>query len=417
MGEYKDVGLAALGRQRIEWADAGMPVLRTVREAWADRKPLSGLRLGACLHVTAETANLVRTLAAGGAAVTLCASNPLSTQDDVAAALNAEYGIPTFAVRGEDAATYYRHIRQVLETRPEITLDDGADLVNTLHKECQDLIPHIIGGTEETTTGVIRLKAMEEKGYLRFPVVAVNDAMTKHLFDNRFGVGQSAIDGLLRATNVLLAGTVLVVVGYGWCGRGLASRARGMGAQVVVVETDPLRALEALMEGYRVEPMSEAAALGDIFVTVTGNRHAIDAPHFARMKDGAMVANAGHFDVEINIEQLRESARAVRNVREHVEEFELADGRRIRLLAQGRLVNLGAAEGHPPQVMDMSFANQALSVQWLAEQKGALAPKVYRVPESIDREIARLKLVSLGVHIEDLTPAQRTYLASFDVGT
>ncbi|HEX6972196.1 MAG TPA: adenosylhomocysteinase [Limnochordia bacterium] len=417
MGDCKDPTLADAGRKRIEWADAGMPVLRSIRAAWSEEKPLSGLSVAACLHVTTETANLVRTLQAGGAKVALCASNPLSTQDDVAAALNVHYGIPTFARRGEDEKTYYAHIAAVLDTHPQITVDDGADLVHTLHATRPELIGEILGGTEETTTGVIRLKAMEERGYLRYPIVAVNDAQTKHLFDNRFGVGQSAIDGLLRATNTLIAGTVFVVVGFGWCGRGLASRARGMGAQVVVVETDPLKALEALMEGYRVEPMRRAAEIGDIFVTVTGNRHVIDAEHFERMKDGALVANAGHFDVEVNVAHLRRAARSVRELRPGVEEFELDGGRRVRLLAQGRLVNLGAAEGHPPQVMDMSFANQALSIRWIATEHAALTPRVYRVPEAIDREVARLKLASLGVEIDELTAAQEAYLASFDVGT
>ncbi len=417
IGECKDPSLAEAGRRRIEWADEYMPVLAGIRRDWEQRRPLEGIRIAACLHVTTETANLMRTLKAGGAEVRLCASNPLSTQDDVAAALNEIYGIPTYAIRGEDAETYYRHIHAVLDIEPHVTMDDGADLVNTLHGERSELIRGIFAGTEETTTGVIRLKAMEEKGYLKVPIVAVNDAQTKHFFDNRYGTGQSTIDGILRATNVLLAGMVFVVAGYGWCGRGVALRARGMGARVVVVETDPLKALEAVMDGYQVTSMEEAAPLGDIFVTVTGNRHVIDTHHFEAMKDGALVANAGHFDIEVNAAGLKAMAKSSREVRDGVEEYVLESGKRIRLLAQGRLVNLACAEGHPAQVMDMSFANQALSVHWIAVDRPQLEPKVYRVPEHIDREIAARKLESMGVKIGKLTKEQEEYLASFDVGT
>lgn len=417
LGDVKDRSLAEAGRRRIEWADGAMPVLRQIREDWRNHRPLEGLRIAACLHVTTETANLVRTLKEGGAEVRLCASNPLSTQDDTAAALNEVYGIPTYAIRGEDSETYYRHIHDVLDVRPHITMDDGADLVNTLHAQRGELIEEILGGTEETTTGVIRLKAMEEKGVLKFPVVAVNDAMTKHFFDNRYGTGQSTIDGILRATNILIAGSVFVVVGYGWCGRGLAMRARGMGARVIVVETDPLRALEAVMEGYEVASIDEAAPIGDVFVTVTGNRHAVDRAHFEAMKDGAIVANAGHFDVEINVKALREMASEVRLARPEVEEFVLPSGARIRLLSQGRLVNLAAAEGHPPQVMDMSFANQALAAHWLWVDRPRLEKRVYSVPAEIDRRIAERKLESLGIRIGRLTEEQREYLASYDLGT
>jgi len=367
--------------------------------------------------VTTETANLMRTLKTGGAEVALAASNPLSTQDDVAAALNEEYGIPTFAIRGEDNETYYRHIRAVLDTKPHITMDDGADLVTTLYRERKDLLAGVIGGTEETTTGVIRLRAMAEDGELPFPVVAVNDARTKHMFDNRYGTGQSTIDGILRATNYMLAGSTFVVAGFGWCGRGIAARARGMGADVIVVEVDPLRALEAVMEGYRVMPMRDAAKEGHIFVTATGNRGVINGDHFALMKDGATLANAGHFDVEIDIPALAAMAKERREARPNVQEFVLEDGRRIRLLAEGRLVNLGAAEGHPAQVMDMSFANQALSALWLLENKGKLERQVYSVPEDIDAEVARRKLDSMGVRLERLTPAQEEYLSTWRLGT
>lgn len=410
--------LIRTGIRRIRWAERHMPVLASIARRWEKEKPLTGLRIGACLHVTTETANLVRVLKTGGAEVALCASNPLSTQDDVAAALNERYGIPTFAVRGEDEKTYYRHIHQVLDTRPHITMDDGADLISTLHSQRQELLEGVMAGTEETTTGVIRLRAMAEAGVLRYPVVAVNDALTKHMFDNRYGTGQSAVDGIIRATNYLLAGSTFVVVGYGWCGRGVAARARGLGANVIVVEVDPLRALEAAMDGYLVTDMREAARLGDIFCTVTGNKHVIDEEHLAAMKDGAILANAGHFDVEINLEALRSLAVSREQVRENVEEFRLADGRRLYLLAAGRLVNLAAAEGHPAQVMDMSFANQALTVEWL--YKGGakeLQRQVYRVPEAIDRQVAALKLASMGIKLEKLTPAQEEYLRSWQAGT
>jgi len=411
------VSLAPSGVLRVEWADGQMPVLRRIRERFQRQRPLAGLRVAACLHVTTETANLVRTLAAGGAEVALCASNPLSTQDDVAAALVAEYGIPTFAVRGEDRETYYRHIQQVLDTRPHLTLDDGADLVTTLHRERTDVLPGVRGGTEETTTGVLRLRAMARAGALRYPIVAVNDAKTKHWFDNRYGTGQSAVDGILRATNLLLAGRTVVVCGYGSCGRGVAARARGMGAHVLVTEVDPLAALEAVMDGFPVVPMEEAARRGEVFVTVTGNRDVIRREHFEVMRDGAVLANAGHFDVEIDVAALRELSVRWRRVREHVEEFALPDGRRLYLLAEGRLVNVAAAEGHPAAVMDMSFANQALCVEWLARFAEDLAPQVHPVPDSIDRQVAALKLEAMGVRIDELTPEQRRYLESWEEGT
>lgn len=416
-GEIKDAALAPSGVLRVEWADGQMPVLRRIRERFARERPLEGVRVAACLHVTTETANLVRTLVAGGAQVALCASNPLSTQDDVAAALVVEYGVPTFAVRGEDRTTYYRHIQQVLDTRPHLTLDDGADLVTTLHRERTDVLPGVRGGTEETTTGVVRLRAMARSGALRYPIVAVNDAKTKHWFDNRYGTGQSAVDGILRATNVLLAGRTVVVCGYGSCGRGVAARARGMGAHVLVTEVDPLAALEAVMDGFPVVPMAEAARRGEVFVTVTGNRDVIRREHFKVMRDGAVLANAGHFDVEIDVVGLRALSTRTRRVREHVEEFTLPDGRRLYLLAEGRLVNLAAAEGHPAAVMDMSFANQALCVEWLVRSAGELAPQVYPVPEEIDRQVAALKLEAMGVRIDQLTPEQRRYLESWEEGT
>lgn len=418
LGICRDRGLAEEGRRRIEWAESQMPVLTGIRREWEQQveKPLAGVRIAACLHVTTETANLLRTLVAGGATVALAASNPLSTQDDVAAALCEVYGIPTFAIRGEDRDSYYQHINRVLDLEPQITLDDGADLVNVLHTQRRSLLPGVMGGAEETTTGVNRLRAMAAAGALAYPVVAVNDADTKHLFDNRYGTGQSTIDGILRATNLLLAGTTFVVAGYGWCGRGVASRARGMGANVIVTEVNPVRALEALMDGYRVMPLEEAARIGDIFVTVTANWHVIDAEHFAVMKDGAILANAGHFNVEINLEALAALAVRRRVVRDQVEEFELADGRRIRVLAEGRLVNLAAAEGHPAAVMDMSFANQALVSAWLASRPG-LSPGVYAVPEAIDHEVARRKLHSMGVRIDTLRPEQEEYLRAFPAGT
>jgi adenosylhomocysteinase len=405
------------GIRRIEWADNDMPVLAMIREHWLRDKPLSGLRIAACLHVTTETANLMRTLKAGGAEVALCASNPLSTQDDVALALNQEYGIPTAAIRGVDNETYYQHINHVLDIEPHITMDDGADLVNTLHTHRRSLLANVQGGTEETTTGVIRLKAMEADGYLEYPIVAVNDAATKHMFDNRYGTGQSTIDGILRATNTLIAGKVLVVAGYGWCGRGVSMRARGMGANVIVTEVDPIKALEAVMDGFLVMPMERASSLGDIFVTVTGDINVIGEDHFPKMKDGAILCNSGHFNVEIDLDGLSKLAISHRKVRDNVEEFKLEGGKRIFVLAEGRLVNLSAAEGHPALVMDMSFANQALSVAWLNSQGKSLKRKVYPVPESIDREVARFKLASMGVEIDSLTREQKEYLATWKSGT
>ncbi len=413
----KDLNLADEGKLRIEWAERDMPVLRLIRERFEREKPLAGKRIAACLHVTTETANLVRTLKAGGAEVVLTASNPLSTQDDVAAALVKHYGIRVYAIKGEDTETYYNHLRAALDIRPHITMDDGADLVSTLHKERRDLLPNIIGGTEETTTGVIRLRAMAADGALAYPVIAVNDAMTKHLFDNRYGTGQSTIDGLLRATNILLAGRTVVVAGYGWCGRGVAMRARGMGAQVIVTEVDPLKALEAVMDGYRVMPMREAAKEGDVFITVTGDVHVLDREHFEVMKDGAMLANSGHFNVEINIPALEAMAVSKRRVRPFVDEYTMPDGRRLYLLAEGRLLNLAAAEGHPASVMDMSFANQALSAEYLVKHAGELKPQVYPVPREIDEGIARLKLQAMNVSIDTLTPEQERYLRSWEEGT
>jgi len=415
--DVKDIKLAAQGRDRIEWADQQMPVLRLIRQRFEKEKPLKGITLAACLHVTTETANLVRTLKAGGAKLFLCASNPLSTQDDTAAALVKHYGIPTFAIRGEDHKTYYKHIHAVLDARPNISMDDGCDLVSTLHSKRKDQIPDMLGGSEETTTGVIRLRAMEKHGVLAYPIIAVNDADTKHLFDNRYGTGQSTIDGVIRATNRLLAGSVVVVAGYGWCARGVATRARGMGANVIITEVDPLRALEAVMDGYRVMPMAKAARLGDVFITLTGDCKVITERHFAVMKDGACVCNSGHFDIEIDIPALRKMAKSVKRIRQNVEQFTLKDGRRINLLAEGRLVNLAAAEGHPPSVMDMSFANQALCAEYIAKNHAKLEKRVYRVPMEIDREVARLKLKSMGVQIDRLTPEQRKYLASWEIGT
>ena len=413
----KNPDLAEGGRLRIEWADRDMPVLRSIRERFEKEKPLQGIRISACLHVTTETANLMRTLAAGGADVVLTASNPLSTQDDVAAALVSFYEIPVFAIKGEDNATYYKHIHAALDHAPNITMDDGADLVSTLHKERRDLLPNVIGGTEETTTGVIRLRAMAADGALEYPVIAVNDAMTKHFFDNRYGTGQSTIDGIIRATNILIAGRTVVVAGYGWCGRGVAMRAKGLGANVIVTEVDPLKALEAAMDGFRVMPMQKAAAEGDIFVTLTGDIHVIDRHHFEVMKDGAIVANSGHFNVEINIPALEEMAESKRRVRPFVDEYRLPDGRNIYLLGEGRLINLAAAEGHPASVMDMSFANQALSAEYLVMHGKELEKRVYTVPEHIDREIARLKLEAMGIEIDTLTPEQEAYLHSWEHGT
>lgn len=415
--DVKDITLAEQGKLRIEYAEQEMPVLRLVRERFEKEKPLKGITLAACLHVTTETANLARTLKAGGAEVYVCASNPLSTQDDVAASMVEHYGIPTFAIKGEDHDTYYRHIDAVLDARPQITMDDGADTVSVIHSRRRDLIPNIIGGTEETTTGVIRLRSMEKEGVLAYPIIAVNDANTKHLFDNRYGTGQSTIDGILRATNVLFAGKVFVVGGYGYCGRGVAMRAKGMGARVVVTEVDPLRALEAVMDGYQVMPMIEAAKVGDIFCTVTGDIHVIRKEHFEVMKDGAIVANSGHFNVEIDIPALESLAKSRRRVREFVEEFTLTDGRRIYLLGEGRLINLAAAEGHPPSVMDMSFANQALCSEYMVKNGPKLEKRVYSVPQEIDNSIARLKLQAMGVEIDALTPEQAKYLESWTEGT
>jgi adenosylhomocysteinase len=415
--DVSDLGLASEGRARIEWADRSMPVLAAIRERFAAERPLAGHVIAACLHVTTETANLMRTLSAGGAEVTLTASNPLSTQDPTAAALVAEYGISTYAIRGEDTETYYKHIDAALDTRPTITMDDGCDLVNRLHGQRPEQALRVVAGTEETTTGVIRLRAMEKAGALRYPIVAVNDTPTKHLFDNRFGTGQSTLDGIIRATNVLIAGKTFVVAGYGDCGRGLASRAKGAGADVIVTEVDPIRALEAAMEGYRVMPMHEAAAIGDIFVTVTGNTSVLREEHFERMKDGAILANSGHFDVEIDIPALEKLSTDRRLVRANAEQFELRTGMRIILLADGRLVNLGAAEGHPAAVMDMSFADQSLAVEWLARNAEDLSPRVYDVPPELDAEVARLKLASMGKTIDQLTPEQEHYLSSYDIGT
>lgn len=415
--DVADLGLAAVGRARIEWAERSMPVLRAIRERFAAERPLEGQTIAACLHVTTETANLMRTLKAGGADVTLVASNPLSTQDDTAAALVAEYGISVFAVRGEDNDTYYRHIDAALDLEPTITMDDGCDLVNRLHGQRPEQAERVLAGTEETTTGVIRLRAMEKAGALRYPIIAVNDTPTKHLFDNRFGTGQSTLDGIIRATNVLLAGKTVVIAGYGYCGRGVASRAKGHGADVVVTEVDPIRALEATMEGYRVMTMEEAAPLGDVFVTVTGNTSVLRREHFEAMKDGAIVSNSGHFDVEIDIRALEKLATQRREVRTNAEEYELADGRRIVLLAQGRLVNLGAAEGHPAAVMDMSFADQSLAAEWLVSNAKGMDPQVVDVPIEIDADVARLKLASMGRTIDTLTEEQEAYLASYDMGT
>jgi adenosylhomocysteinase len=415
--DVKDVALAEKGRARIEWADQEMRVLAQIRDRFEKEKPLAGVRIGACLHVTTETANLIRTLVAGGADVALCASNPLSTQDDAAAALCEDDRVDVFAIKGEDHETYYRHINAVLDFHPQLTMDDGCDLVTTLHKERPEQVPELLGGTEETTTGVIRLRAMAAGGVLAYPIVAVNDADTKHLFDNRFGTGQSTIDGIIRATNLLLAGRTVVVCGYGQCGRGVASRARGMGARVMVTEVDPLRALEAVMEGYEALPAREAARVGDVFVTVTGDINVLAREHFEAMKDGAVLANSGHFDAEIDKKSLGEMAVEVRRIREFVDEYRLPDGRRLNLLAEGRLVNLAAAEGHPAAVMDMSFANQALSVEWIVQHAQELEPKVYGVPEEIDKDVARLKLAAMGVEIDRLTEQQAAYLASWEQGT
>lgn len=415
--DVKDLQLAPQGKRRIEWAERDMPVLRLIRKRFEKERPLEGISLAACLHVTTETANLAITLKAGGAKVALCASNPLSTQDDVAAALVAEYGIPTFAIKGEDHATYYRHIHAVLDMKPALTMDDGADTVGVLHSERKELIPHIIGGTEETTTGVIRLRAMAAEGVLAYPIIAVNDAATKHLFDNRYGTGQSTIDGIIRATNRLLAGTRFVVAGYGWCGRGVAMRARGAGAHVIVTEVDPVRALEAVMDGFPVMTMAEAAKVGDIFCTLTGDAHVLRREHFEVMKDGAILSNSGHFNVEIDIPALESLAVSRRKVRDFVEEFVMPDGRKLYLLGEGRLINLAAAEGHPAAVMDMSFANQALCAEYMVRHASELTRAVHPVPQEIDAEIARLKLESMGYKIDVLTEEQKRYLSSWDMGT
>ncbi|MFZ5909466.1 MAG: adenosylhomocysteinase [Chloroflexota bacterium] len=416
--DIKDINQAEGGRRRIEWAEREMPVLRLIRERFEKEKPLKGVRLSACLHVTTETANLARTLVAGGADLVLTASNPLSTQDDVAAALVNRYEVPTFAIKGEDNVTYYKHIAAALDHKPHMTMDDGADLVSTIHKQRRELLPEIIGGTEETTTGVIRLRAMAADKMLNFPVIAVNDAMTKHFFDNRYGTGQSTIDGIIRATNVLLAGKNFVVAGYGWCGRGLASRARGMGALVIVTEVDPLKALEAVMDGYQVMPMMDAAKIGDIFCTVTGDLNVVDKHHFEVMKDGAIVANSGHFNVEINIPALEKMSQGKPNlVRPFVDQYTTKDGRKINILGEGRLINLASAEGHPASVMDMSFANQALAAEYMVKNAAKLEKKVYSVPEEIDAEIARIKLQAMGVKIDTLTEEQVKYLNSWEEGT
>jgi len=416
-GDVKDISLAGRGKDRIEWAARDMPVLRLIRERFSKDQPLKGVRMAGCLHITTETANLAITLKAGGADLVLCASNPLSTQDDVAAALVSVYGIPTFAIKGEDEETYYRHINAALDHKPNMTMDDGCDLVSTLHTKRTELLPNIIGGMEETTTGVIRLKSMEKNGVLKFPVLAVNDSDTKHMFDNRYGTGQSSLDAIIRATNILLAGRTVVVCGYGWCGRGVASRAHGLGANVIVTEVDPTRALEAVMDGYRVMPMLEAASQGDIFITVTGDINVIDQPHLERMKDGALIANSGHFNDEINIPALEKLSTNKRRVRDFVDEYTYQDGRHVYLLAEGRLVNLSAAEGHPASVMDMSFANQALGSEYMLAHAKELQPRVYTLPAALDKEIARLKLQSMGIRIDTLTPEQDRYLNSWESGT
>ncbi len=415
--DVKDLSLAEEGQPRMEWAEKEMPVLRLIRARFEKEKPLEGYRISACLHVTTETGNLMKTLKAGGADVVLTASNPLSTQDDVAAALVKYEGIPVFAIKGEDNETYYKHIHAAIDHKPHITMDDGADLVSTLHKDRRENLPNVIGGTEETTTGVIRLRAMAADGVLEYPIVAVNDAMTKHLFDNRYGTGQSTIDGIIRATNILLAGKHFVVGGYGWCSRGIAMRAAGMGAHVIVTEVDPLKALEATMDGYEVMPMLEAAKIADVIVSATGDIHVIDKPHFEVMKDGAILGNSGHFNVEINIPALEEMSVKKRKIRRFLDEYTLKDGRKIYLAGEGRLINLAAAEGHPASVMDMSFANQALGAEYIKENAKRLEKKVYGVPEHIDKEIARLKLKSMGIEIDHLTEEQEKYLRSWQVGT
>jgi adenosylhomocysteinase len=418
--EKHDVAKLALapdGKRRIEWAERQMPVLRAIRERFIKEQPLAGTRIAACLHVTSETANLMRTLAAGGAEVALCGSNPLSTTDDVAASLVADYGIATYAIKGEDNETYYRHIDQALAIKPTVTMDDGCDLVTILHTKRKDLASEVFGGTEETTTGVIRLRAMAAEGVLAYPVIAINDADTKHLFDNRYGTGQSTLDGILRSTNMLLAGSTVVVAGYGWCGRGVATRARGMGAIVLVTEIDPIKALEAAMDGFEVVPMADAAPRGDLFVTLTGNRSVVRREHFERMKDGAVVCNSGHFNVELDLPALSEMSSEKQVARPFVDEYRLPDGRRVFVLGEGRLINLAAAEGHPASVMDMSFANQALSVEYLRKHAGGLVPQVHPVPADVDREVARLKLAAMRIRIDSLTSEQKAYLASWNEGT
>jgi len=415
--DIKSIELADMGKKRLEWANQSMKVLQSIRKEFIKNQPLKGMRVAACLHVTAETANLAITLRDGGAEVALCASNPLSTQDDIAAVLVRDYNIPVFAIKGEDNETYYSHLTAALETKPNITMDDGADLVSVLLSKRTDLVPHVIGGTEETTTGVIRLRSMAKDNVLKYPIVAVNEAMTKHMFDNRYGTGQSTIDGVIRATNILLAGRHVVVSGYGWCGKGVAMRAKGLGANVIVTEIDPIRGLEALMDGHRVMTIAEAARQGDLFITVTGDKHVLSGDHLAAMKDGAIVANSGHFNAEIEIEAMEQAAKSKRRVREFVDEFTYPDGHRVYLLGEGRLINLAAAEGHPAAVMDMSFANQALAAEYMLRHSKELENTVYAVPEPIDREIARIKLESLGVQLDVLTAEQAKYLESWDEGT
>lgn len=416
-GDVKNLALSELGKRRIEWANQSMPVLQLIRKEFIKAQPLQGLRVAACLHVTTETANLMIALRDGGAAIALCASNPLSTQDDVAAALVSEYGIPTYAIKGEDHDTYYRHLNAALDTQPHITMDDGADLVTEVLSKRPDVAAGVMGGTEETTTGVIRLRAMAKQGVLRYPIIAINDADTKHLFDNRYGTGQSTVDGIIRATNLLFAGLNVVVAGYGWCGRGVASRARGLGANLIVTEVDPTRALEAVMDGYRVMSMAEAASIGNVFVTVTGDKHVIAREHFEKMRDGAVVCNSGHFNVELDLDALEKMSSARRSVRPFVEEYAMRDGRKIYVLGEGRLINLAAAEGHPASVMDMSFANQALSLDYIVKNHKDLGQQVYPVPQDLDKRVARLKLESMGIKIDKLTPEQEQYLSSWQEGT
>jgi len=415
--DIKDPKLAELGKQRIEWASREMPVVKLIKERFKKEKPLEGVRISGCLHITTETANLALALKEGGASLILCASNPLSTQDDVAAALVSEYGIPTNAIKGEDSKRYYQHINTALEYKPQLTIDDGADLVSTLHSKRSDLISNVLGGTEETTTGVIRLRSLEKAGGLKYPIIAVNDAQTKYLFDNRYGTGQSTIDGITRATNILWAGKKVVVCGYGWCGHGIALRAKGLGSRVIVAEVEPVRALEAVMDGYQVMPLKDAAKIGDIFITVAGNKNVIDKVHLELMKDGAILANSGHFNLEINIPALESLSKSKRQIRPFVDEYTLNDGRKLYLLGEGRLINLAAAEGHPASVMDMSFSNQALCLEYLTKNKGKLDNRVYPVPEEIDKKVAQLKLKSMGITIDSLTPEQEKYLSSWEEGT